>query len=294
MQVSDPHSRSLKGPTNFSLPTDNWTWTGASDGLELDSFDVSLVDLALSFGSTGGSNVFYIGKDKGLHHYQLTKDGTWAKAPSQDETTWPPADSSYGSVGIDFDASADMVRLYYMNDGSLIQVSQTGDGTWDKPARLPTQAPIPPPPSSTPTTDGSVSPTDSAPPGESPPDIGLAKRFIIGACTFAGLIMLVLFSINVYNSMRDSKIEEDKRLEAELRRLEANRPPEAATSSSSTSTSVPSQQVSGATFEPGYWAADGATWVSLERQPRRPTGSLVTNSMARDPTSSNGPPPRNA
>ncbi|KAK6218784.1 hypothetical protein LQW54_002710 [Pestalotiopsis sp. IQ-011] len=266
MQISNAHG-SLKGPTNFSLPSDNWTWTGSGDGLELDSFDANLVDLTLSFGSTGGSNVFYIGKDKGLHHYQLTKDGTWAKAPVQDETTWPIADSSFGSVGIDFDATGDMVWLYYMNGGSLIQVSQTGDGTWDTPARLPTQAPFIPPPPSSPTTDGPVPSTGSVPPGESPPDIGLAKRFAIGICTFAGLIALVLLSVNVYNSMRDSKIEEDKRLEAEIRSIEANKPPEAATPASSTSTSVSSQQVSGATFEPGYWAADGSTWVSLKRQP---------------------------
>ncbi|KAI1212508.1 uncharacterized protein F4807DRAFT_413315 [Annulohypoxylon truncatum] len=108
---------------NFSLPA----WNGSASAL------------AVSIDDAYTRSVFYIGTDRNIHQIS-NKDYAWSVSDPPSDTAaaaaWPQADVAGGPIGIANAFGADVLRLYYVSGGRVVEANGDG-GTWAAAAALP-------------------------------------------------------------------------------------------------------------------------------------------------------------
>ncbi|KAK4659919.1 R8 protein [Podospora pseudocomata] len=122
-------------PVNFTLP----------------AYDAATKGMGISIDRNYTRFIWYIGTDKKIHQIGNT-NYFWSIRENQTESFWPEADEPNASVGVAFDFSSNLVHLYYMAKGKLVQVKYENESwkAWSN---------VPEPPAEQTTTD----PTPSGP-----------------------------------------------------------------------------------------------------------------------------------
>ncbi|KAI1874053.1 uncharacterized protein JN550_002632 [Neoarthrinium moseri] len=249
----------FKPSNDTNLREDRYGVTPSKTNATIEGLEAKRADIAMSLDSATNPHVFYIGSDGFLHHYQKTWNGTWTQGSTQDISTWPKPDDRNGDIGLDFDAGRDRVWLYMKVNGSLTQLYQSGNNTWEPSFTLLKQ--------NTTDTANSTSPTTEAEPSNSG---GLSQGGKIGVGVGVGLgLPLVVAAIAVYMffHIRNSRKNRDAETAAvQAAHYDATSPAHGMSPNPHLSiNSSPAPQYTSGYWEGGYWA-DGQ-WVPAVAQP---------------------------
>ncbi|KAI1092935.1 hypothetical protein F5B19DRAFT_178913 [Rostrohypoxylon terebratum] len=156
---------------NFSLPA----WNGNASAL------------AVSIDNAYTRSVFYIGSDSNI--YQAgNKNYRWSMFNQTVSNAWPLADTAGGAIGVANAFGTDILRLYYVSGGKVVEANGDG-GTWVEATVLATQNA-----SQVSTTSGANS-TDSGD-GEGLSDgakVGIAVGVTLGIIAVAGMGVMIWF-----------------------------------------------------------------------------------------------------
>lgn len=109
----------------------------------LEAWDSGISNLGLAIDKDESKYIFYIGSDNGLRYVTAVKGtnfGDWSTYDPLDKEYWPLADDADGDFAVTSDPSSYEIRIYYMSDGSMTQVSRIGQDVWVEAAALPTKA----------------------------------------------------------------------------------------------------------------------------------------------------------
>ncbi len=161
-------------PANFTLPA--WDGRTHSMGVTIDSNYTRFL--------------WYIGNDSSLHQVGNT-NFTWTERANQNETFWPKADTPNGDVAAAYVFSSSAVRLYYMVNGQLADV--TFNNTWK--AWTPV-AEAPPVPTQNNATSSTVTDVPSADSGglSTGAKAGIGVGVSLGAIALSAIIAIVILA----------------------------------------------------------------------------------------------------
>lgn len=187
-----PESLTLSGnkSTNATAASDLKINSTTSE-FSLPAWDGNASAVALGIDSDYTRSVFYIGTDKKL--YQIgNKNYTWSVFDRPGDNMWPEADVASGPIGIASDFSTNIMRLYYMSGGRMIEVD--GDnGNWQTATVLASvnQTQVTDTPSSTPTgnspsAQGNGGLSDGA-------KAGISVGVTLGVIAVGGMLFAFLF-----------------------------------------------------------------------------------------------------
>lgn len=127
---------------NFTLPA----WKGKPGAL------------GMSVDKNNTRSVWYIGEDSNLY-WVASKNWVWSHQNGQTAEIWPVADSPNAPLAVAIDSSHDMLRIYYVSGGKLVEI-KNDQGEWSKWSTLPAPQPVdvspPASPSSPAVVDGST------------------------------------------------------------------------------------------------------------------------------------------
>lgn len=117
--------------------TTQWTLSYSQDlpAWSLDSFEAKNANLALLVDSDTSQGIYYIGSDASLHG--LTGyNTTWDKTPPEPNINWPPADEPNAPLALAYDSTHNETWIYYISNGSMVQVHQSDESTWEEAVTL--------------------------------------------------------------------------------------------------------------------------------------------------------------
>ncbi|KAI1460116.1 hypothetical protein F4805DRAFT_16170 [Annulohypoxylon moriforme] len=114
----------------------NLTLTTAAANFTLPSWNGSASSLAVSIDNAYTRSVFYIGADRAIHQVG-NKNYVWSVFDSPSASSWPLADVAGGPIGIANAFGTDIMRLYYVSDGHVVEANGDG-GTWTQASVLAT------------------------------------------------------------------------------------------------------------------------------------------------------------
>ncbi|KAK4229548.1 hypothetical protein QBC38DRAFT_359191 [Podospora fimiseda] len=117
-------------PFNFTLTA--WDGTAKSMGVSIDKEYTR--------------SIFYIGNDNNL--YQVANKNYYWSQRNQSTVFWPKADKPSADLAVAYEFNTNLVRAYYMVNGSLAEIKFENDNwkAWAPVATPPPQAVIAPPP----------------------------------------------------------------------------------------------------------------------------------------------------
>lgn len=126
--------------TNMSTTADSeWTYEHTDSwGFTFSSYSGSAARIGLSTDSGGLPSVFYIGTDGYLRRFAADTQGHWHEDDSEDDSKWPAADTASADFGIAYDSPNNRIWMYYLSDGTMTQVYQSGTDSWQSFTRLST------------------------------------------------------------------------------------------------------------------------------------------------------------
>ncbi|KAI1408216.1 hypothetical protein F5Y13DRAFT_172875 [Hypoxylon sp. FL1857] len=153
----------------------------------LPAWDGNVSALAMGIDSAYTRSVFYIGTDRKL--YQVgNKNYQWSvfSRPSAGDNAWPLADTPGAPIGIANDFSTNIMRLYYMSGGRMIEANGDG-GIWQTATVLassnasqPTSSPTPSTTDAPPSEQGGGGLSDGA-------KVGISVGVTLGVIALAGM-----------------------------------------------------------------------------------------------------------
>ncbi|KAM0809059.1 hypothetical protein AB5N19_09402 [Seiridium cardinale] len=133
---ADNASEGLQLPITNNTNTSEWSLWYNDPNWSLDAFDGSNSKIALSADSDTFQTIYYIGTDQGLHG--LTGyNTTWNKTLREPDDNWPLADEINAPFALAYDALHNETWIYYISNGSMTQVHQSNEETWEKAITLP-------------------------------------------------------------------------------------------------------------------------------------------------------------
>ncbi|KAI1442727.1 hypothetical protein F5Y02DRAFT_236866 [Annulohypoxylon stygium] len=106
----------------------NLTLTTSTANFSLPAWNGNASALAVGIDNAYTRSVFYIGSDRNI--YQVgNKNYVWSVFNQTVSNAWPLADTAGGAIGIANAFGSDVMRLYYVSGGKVVEANGDG-GTW--------------------------------------------------------------------------------------------------------------------------------------------------------------------